>query len=653
MRMPRSAMLAAVAAISTACLTAFTAGPGAGRPTRPITVDMMQVADLGNIDDYTGYGAVDHPYSIARYEVTIGEYLTFLNSVAASDPYGLYNPDIAEDPNIAGISRSGQPGSYAYAAMTITGDSSNRPVTFVSWFDSARFANWMSNGQPGGTAGPTTTENGAYRLDGAVGGLAPAANAINPNTGAVPTFRLPTEDEWYKAGYYDPTIAPDRGVSLPGRNDINPNTGQPPAYYLPTEDQWFKAAYYDPAKRGGRGGYWTYATRSDGRPGNVIGTQPNQANYNNGTYSTTQSEAFNFVQNYLTNAGAFSGAASAYGTFDQNGNVLEWNDLGAIPSYVKGFRGGSWYNTSGESDMAREDSYEYNPLSASDVVGIRLAGPISTRRSGALRPALVRIGNPGNGADPDTGYGAVAAPYAFAKYEVTIGQYTAFLNAVAANDPHGLFNPRMTTIGNLAGITRSGTPGSYHYTVMQNGGTSANRPIGFVSWYDAARFANWMANGQPTGAQTATTTEDGAYGLSKLHKQSTAVAPGNGGYYVFPTQSNSTPGNVIGSTPNQANYGNAHGLMSTTQSLGIFPRTNYLTDVGAFTASASHYGTFDQIGNVYEWNDMDGSSSMVRGIRGSCWFGTLVYAQDISKLSRGLTAPTDESTSVGFRLAGP
>ena len=42
----------------------------------------------------------------------------------------------------------------------------------------------------------------------------------------------------------------------------------------------------------------------------------------------------------------------------------------------------------------------------------------------------------------------------------------------------------------------------------------AAAPVNVVSWGDVARFSNWMQNGQPTGAQDLTTTEDGSYYLN-------------------------------------------------------------------------------------------------------------------------------------------
>src|SRR6478672_492197 len=82
------------------------------------------------------------------------------------------------------------------------------------------------------------------------------------------------------------------------------------------------------------------------------------------------------------------------------------------------------------------------------------------------------LGNPNDPAlnnplDPASGnlFGGVSYAYNIGKYEVTVGQYTAFLNAVAAADTYSLYNPSMATDFNVAGIARAGTPGSYSYSV--------------------------------------------------------------------------------------------------------------------------------------------------------------------------------------------
>ena len=55
---------------------------------------------------------------------------------------------------------------------------------------------------------------------------------------------------------------------------------------------------------------------------------------------------------------------------------------------------------------------------------------------------FVPVGNPGNVADPATGsvYGSVGYAYRMGEYDVTVGQYVQFLNAVAKTDTYGLYN---------------------------------------------------------------------------------------------------------------------------------------------------------------------------------------------------------------------
>jgi len=128
----------------------------------------------------------------------------------------------------------------------------------------------------------------------------------------------------------------------------------------------------------------------------------------------------------------------------------------------------------------------------------------------------VTVGDAGNAGDPDTSslYGAVSYEYRIGKYQVSNAEYTEFLNAVAYTDTNTLYNTGMDSVGGpsfLGGITRSGNSGSYSYSAIPG---RENMPVNYVSWYDTLRFANWLRNLQPTGAQDSTTTEDGAYDMS-------------------------------------------------------------------------------------------------------------------------------------------
>src|SRR6478609_5125453 len=124
---------------------------------------------------------------------------------------------------------------------------------------------------------------------------------------------------------------------------------------------------------------------------------------------------------------------------------------------------------------------------------------VALQSASAVTIDMVPVGNPGNA--PDTRYnsisvGSVANAYQIGKYEVTAGQYSEFLNAVAKADPNGLYNTAMGGLPNDYGtnIQRTGSSPNYSYSVAADW---ANRPVNFVSFWDAARFANWLDNGQP------------------------------------------------------------------------------------------------------------------------------------------------------------
>jgi sulfatase modifying factor 1 len=218
-----------------------------------ITIETVTVRDPGNTADSTGFGAVSYLYNIGKYEVTAGQYCAFLNAVAKTDTYGLYNVWMSQlNYYGCGISRSGSDGSYKY---TVDSSCVNRPVNYVTFWDACRFANWLHNGQPTGNQDLTTTEDGAYYLNGFTG---------------------------YDSGQIK---------RKPGAK-----------WALPTENEWYKAAYY---KAGGiNAGYWLYPTRSDSQPGrDLADASGNNANYQGTPYPIQSPYYFTCVGEELHSKG--------------------------------------------------------------------------------------------------------------------------------------------------------------------------------------------------------------------------------------------------------------------------------------------------------------------------------------------------------------
>ncbi len=287
----------------------------------------------------------------------------------------------------------------------------------------------------------------------------------------------------------------------------------------------------------------------------------------------------------------------------------------------------------------------------------------------------VLVGDAGN-APYTNGRYSVPYEYRIGKYEVTISQYAAFLNSAASSDPHGLYTPSMETDSYVAGIVRSGSDGSYTYSVTgprgikPAGATSAgNRPIAYISWFDAARFCNWLHNGGTNGAST----ETGAYTLNGASNGVVLKNPDakwwipsenewfkaayykggstNAGYWTYPTRSDTPPANNIGGGANQANYLDGTIEYSVTRSIYLDNNQNYLTDVGAYSASPSPYGTFDQAGNVVEWNDsaISGPAGSTRGYHGGYWPSS--QAEILAIGGKYGTDPQDQFNITGFRVA--
>ena len=275
-----------------------------------VTIDWTPIGDPGNAceaQQFGCFGGVGYAYSVGTYEVTNAQYAEFLNAKAASDPLALYNPamGVADPVQYGGITRAGSDGNYTYSVIAGRGD---MPVNHVSLWDAVRFANWMNNGQGAGD-----TETGAYTL---LGGTASPSNGdtVTRNPGAI--IVLTSENEWYKAAYYDSSTA----------------------------------SYFDyPA------GFDAPTTCS------APTATPNSANCHPGGPAD------------LTAVGSYTGSASPYGTYDQGGNVSEWNEAIIITEDFPRVRRGGQF-AGGDPTMLAADFRSSNAPEAESLnLGFRLA----------------------------------------------------------------------------------------------------------------------------------------------------------------------------------------------------------------------------------------------------------------------------------------
>ena len=249
----------------------FNMGPGL------TSLELVTVGNPGNPGELSGVpngrprvtGAAPYTYQMGKYEVTAAQYTEFLNAVAADDVFSLYDENMWNHPQGCKIERLGSPGSYSYR---VASDRANRPVNAVSPSDAMRFANWLTNGQPGGLKSTSVTDSGSYDFTNANAPFQSSAMIRDP--GAI--FVVPNEDEWYKAAYH--------------KNDG------------PTVN------YYD------------YPMSSDAFPGNSLDpAQSNNANILLSQYAIGSPY-------WWTEVGTFASSPSPYGTFDQGGNIYEYTE---------------------------------------------------------------------------------------------------------------------------------------------------------------------------------------------------------------------------------------------------------------------------------------------------------------------------------------
>lgn len=271
------------------------------------------VADVGNPKDpLYGKGQVNHSFEIARHALTNEEYCRFLNAVAAgSDPHGLYNENMG-NAIMGGIDKLSD-GTYKPKNGW-----EKRPVVYVGFHDAMRYCNWLHYGKTEGT-----DVEGAYDTrfcDKVVSGdMAAPANYGRRN--AVAKYWIPSDDEWYKAAYYDPT-------------------------------------------RTSRRKYWDYPCRTSNLPNNKT-NELHSCNYLKDGVNLGLGAPF-----YLANVDEYPNSDTYYGVRQMAGNAWEWVEPNN-PQRCLNLRGTSFGYT--EFGMGAWNCDEAGYKDELDVFGIRIA----------------------------------------------------------------------------------------------------------------------------------------------------------------------------------------------------------------------------------------------------------------------------------------
>ena len=132
-----------------------------------------------------------------------------------------------------------------------------------------------------------------------------------------------------------------------------------------SEDEWYKAAYH--YNDGVTDNYFDYPTSSDDTPSNdLINPDPgNNATYYDGRYTIGPPY-------FRTEVGAHENSESPYDTFDQGGNVWEWNEA-ILYGSARGWRGGSFTDDVGTLPAANRGNAGAPSSIEDNYVGFRVA----------------------------------------------------------------------------------------------------------------------------------------------------------------------------------------------------------------------------------------------------------------------------------------
>jgi formylglycine-generating enzyme required for sulfatase activity len=284
--MKRSHLVAALLAVFTVSIQpSAQADTFGGGTTNEFTVDFVSISQTNNTADTTTYGAVPYEYRAGKYEISQLQ-------ITKATQIGMANVS---------------------AGMW----SNNQPAANISWYEAAAFVNFLNTNSGKTAAYDLTFSNSQWSIS-----LQSSSNA------------------WTAGG-------------------TNLYRNKNAFYFLPSENEWYKAAYYNPAGSN----YFVYPTASSSAPGAVAsGTSAGTAVYNRAASVPALVDS--------------AGGLSPYGTMGQGGNVFEWNESAfdgsnSSPDESRAFRGGGY--TSLESSLRSSSRLSLGPWFETYELGFRVA----------------------------------------------------------------------------------------------------------------------------------------------------------------------------------------------------------------------------------------------------------------------------------------
>jgi formylglycine-generating enzyme required for sulfatase activity len=284
--MKKSTRLAAAlfAAVTLSIQPSAQADTWGGGTANEFTIDFVDIGNTGNAADTTTYGAVPYEYRTGKNEISELQ-----------------------------ITKATQIGMANVSAGAWTG---SQPAANISWYEAAAFVNFL-----------------------------------NTNSGKTAAYNLTFTTNWSMALWDSEQAWTAGGTNLYRNKNA--------FYFLPSENEWYKAAYYNAAGTN----YFLYPTASSSAPGSVAsGTSAGTAVYNRGVS----------VPAIVDSAGGLS----PYGTMGQGGNVFEWTEsafagTNSSSSENRARRGGFWKSSEGS---LRSSSRDFDaPSSGSSSLGFRVA----------------------------------------------------------------------------------------------------------------------------------------------------------------------------------------------------------------------------------------------------------------------------------------